>query len=275
MKIQNINPYKPQAITKSTAKNHKKAIYKHDEVSFNGNKTPKNSGFFNSVKKFFKGETIPQIACYTQRENLVDLSDEEIKSENIKKIVGEVIKSYHTILKKGISTHSEIKEILKMGSAQGYKGTLKYNPSDNANVTFGDINPKTNLPTNILMWKNGEFIYSYEILNANPIEYKLNVSDHGINTVQEGIGDEIITLQQHDLKFHLVKQFDKTERGFNYLFGHVKDDEHVDIKKRLYFDFYDINGCLYGEGTPEGIPLYMYNKEQDLWEQQALIEFEE
>ena len=273
MKIQQINLYTYR--NNYQYKNNKQLTRNQNQLYFKGNEQPKKSGLFNSIKKFIKGENIPQVACYTRRENPVDLSEDEIKSENIKKFVGETIASYNTIIEKGKSAHKEIKEILKMGRNQDYKGTLKYNPNDNANVTFGAINPETNLPSTISMWKDGEFMYSYEILSDNPIEYKLSVIDKGIDTIQEGIGDRITMLQQTDSNFNLVKQFDRTENGFNYLYGRIKDDGNVEIKKRLYFDFGSIKGCIYGEGTQEGIPLYLYNQEEDLWEQKFLIEFEE
>ena len=249
--------------------------YKIDKVSFCANDKPKKTDFLNKLKKFLKGENIPQVACYIPREDSGNLSEDEIKSEQIKKFVGETIASYHSVSEKGKEAYSEIQEILKMGQKQNYQGTLKYNPDDNANVTFGKINSETNLPSAISIWRNGEFMYSYEILSINPIEYRLSIQDKDVDTVQEGIKDRVTSIIQQDKKYKLIKQFDTTECGFKYLFGRIKDDDFIEIKKRLYFDFKDIKGCMYGEGTPEGIPLYMYNQGEDLWEQVSLIEFEE
>ena len=275
MKINSINIYNLKNQTNFQKSYAQYPQYKQDSVTFKGNEEPKKTGFLNSLKKLFNGTSTPQIACYTPRENVSNLNEDEIKSETIKKFVGETIASYNGLIKQGKLTNEEIQEMLKLGKIQGYQGTVKYNQTDNANIIFGKINPETNLPSTISLWKNGEFMYSYEILSTNPIKYKLNIQDNGIDTIQEGIGNTITTLSQHDKKFKTIKQFDTTQGGFNYLYGKTKEDGFVEIKKRLYFDFYDIKGCMYGEGTQEGIPLYMYNQEQDLWEEKYLIEFED
>ncbi len=274
MKIQNITSFSIRNNTRIADKKYTTPSFKnkYDQISFSGNNK---GGIFNAIKKLINGTSIPQVACYIPRENTDNLSSDEIKSEKIKKMVGETVASYHTVNKKGKSAHSEIKEILKMGRSQNYKGTLDYNPDDRANVVFGQINPDTNLPSTISMWKEGEFMYSYDILSADPIEYELTVLDNGVDTIQHGIGDTVDLIQQKDLKFHLFKQFEKTQNGFTYSYGHLADEENAQIEKKLFFDFYDIRGCVYAQSTDEGVNFYTYNQEQDLWEIKRCIKFED
>ena len=100
--------------------------------------------------------------------------------------------------------------------------------------------------------------------------------DKNINTVHNAVGTHINSFTQLDTKNSKVKQLDLTETGFNYLYGRTFDDtQDVEIIKRLYFDFNDINGCIYAEETDEGLALFMYDHSNDLWEQTHIITFEE
>ena len=248
-----------------------------DTVFFMGNdKKPKQGIFTKLVNKFSKNH-IAEIACYMPREDRTNLTPEEEKSEEIKNFIANTINSYDFLQERGKSVYKELSIILAQGAKQNYKGTIVYNSEDNTNVTFSEINPDTKVPYEAIIWKNGQYYYSYKIEEKEPqLKYTIEVPDKNVNTTHNAVGIHINSFTQLDTKNSKVKQLDLTETGFNYLYGRTFDDtQDVEIIKRLYFDFNDINGCIYAEGTDEGIALFMYDHSKDLWEQTHIITFEE
>lgn len=235
---------------------------------------PQKESLLDKIKSAFKRPIIPQIACYTPRKDQSNLNDEELYSEKIKHFTGETVASYAKFKKIGKENHKELKTMLSVGKRNGFRGTIRYD--DTKTIIFNKIDENLGIPSSISVWENGKFVYSYKIKENNPeLKYHLFEVNGDITTEYEGIGDKINSLIQYDKASSIIKQIDETEAGFNYLYG-IKDknSDNIQILKRLYFDFENIEGCIYGEGQENSVALFMYDAKNDLWENRYIIDID-
>ncbi len=277
MKIQKINCYHLANVRNAQSPQCNPLKYQKDEICFKGseNKSQK-FGLFDRLKYAFKREELPQVACFQKKLHPSELSDEENKSEEIKVFVGTTIASYSGLGILGKANIKEINSMLRVGAENFYEGTIPYNSQNGINITFGEVDSELEIPRTINVWENGQYAYTYEIFQKEPeLKYEVTIYADNLKTIEQGTDSKLNGFWQYDKKNSTVKEFTVTENGFNYLYGIKKDSSNVQILKRLYFDFTDINGCMYAEASGDELLLYNYDIENDIWENTHTIEFEE
>ncbi len=277
MKIQSIGTYLPASKLNTPSHNYKTINRNKDIISFKAENNDKRKfGFRDYLKGIFNKKTIPQVACIkSTKRNLEDLSDEEIKSEKIKEFVGLTLASYSDFGILGKNNQREINSMLRVGADNFYEGSVEYNTEDGINITFGEMNQELGIPKMINVWEGGQYAYTYDIFEKEPLKYSVTVFADKLQTVMEGEGKELTRFLQYDRSNKIVKEYTLSPGGFRYLYGLKKNGDEVQILKRLYFDFEDIAGCIYAEATDDGIVMHCYDIENDLWEPKYLLEADE
>ncbi len=277
MKIQSIGNFLPVSRKNITSPHFNRINQSRDVVSFTSKKDNTiRLGLFGYLKHVFHKEEIPQISCMTPaKRSLEELSDEEIKSEKIKEFVGLTLAGFSDLEVLGKNNQRELNSMLRLGADNFYEGVVEYNSQDRININFGDMNEELDIPKAINVWEDGQYAYTYEIFEKEPLKYRVTIFADKLQTTMEGIDKDLTRFLQYDKSNRIVKEYSPTPNGFRYLYGQKKSAEKVEILKRLYFDFENIAGCIYAEGTDEGIELYCYDVENDLWEPKYLLEVEE
>ena len=107
--------------------------------------------------------------------------------------------------------------ILKKAQKIGYTNTID---CDDYNITFGEINPKTNKPSTINIWDNGRMVQQYNIISLNPLN--IEVCDCELKTFNE--------------------EFYITDNGLTAYKAHNKAKNTMELVIPSIYGFYKVEG---------------------------------